>query len=229
MNRATITELRPGLSIKQISTKKLGVITTPPAGASLDLDRTWVDFGAGPEPVSDGDIEFTLRRIRLTVPSKPKDPADDLRQIAKLRRDLWAHSPVEVDSDNPAYQTRRDAAGNAYFEFATEFSSEVRRVLNQFGYADCVTMQELGEVGLVCTRCGFLSGFVTVCPNCKQRDIEPCPHCRQEIFRDRYELVGGDLFICPNCRQRVRLQFNDLDNDVRSVNAPVVLVKDAQG
>ena len=34
MNRVTITELRPGLSIKQISTKKVGVITTPPAGAS---------------------------------------------------------------------------------------------------------------------------------------------------------------------------------------------------
>jgi len=229
MNRVTITELRPGLSIKQISTKKVGVITAPPAGASVDLGYTWVDFGGGPERVRDDDIDFALRRIRLTVRHNADDPADDLKQIAKLRRDLWAHSPVEVDPDNPAYQTRRDPDRNAYFEFATEFPEEVRRVLRQYGFEHRVTMQDLGEVGLVCTRCGYLSGFVTECPNCKQRDIGPCPNCRHEIPRESYEPIAGDLFICPNCRRRVRLQFNELDSPDRPVSEPVVLVKDAQG
>jgi hypothetical protein len=222
------TERRPGLSIRQISTKKVGIITTPPDGAP-DLGRTWVDFGEGPEPIPDGDIDLALRRIRLTVCHNPEDPTDDLKQIAKLRRDLWAHSPVEVDPDNPAYQTRRDSDRNPYFEFATQFPGEVRRVLREYGFEGRVTMQDLGEVGLVCTRCGYLSGFVTECPNCKQRDIGPCPHCRQEIPRERYEPVAGDLFVCPNCRRRVRLQFNELDNSDRPVSEPVVLVRDAQG
>jgi hypothetical protein len=228
MNRVTITELRPGLSIRQISTKKVGVITTPPAGA-FELGQTWVDLGGGPEPIRDDDIDLALRRIRLTVRHNPDDLTDNLKQIAKLRRDLWAHSPVEVDPDNPSYQTRRDSDRNAYFEFATQFPGEVQRVLCQYGFEGRVTMQDLGEVGLVCTRCGYLSGFVTVCPNCKQRDIGPCPHCRQEIPRERYEPVAGDLFVCPNCRRRVRLQFNELDNSDRPVSEPVVLVRDAQG
>jgi hypothetical protein len=205
----------------------VGVITTPPADAS-DL-QTWVDFGEGPEPIRDDDIDIALRRIRLTVRHNPDDPSDDLKQIAKLRRDLWAHSPIEVDPDSPSYQTRRDSDRSAYFEFATQFPDEVRRVLRQYGFESRVTMQDLGEVGLVCTRCGYLTGFVTVCPNCEQRDIGPCPHCRQEIPRERYESVAGDLFVCPNCRQRVRLQFNELDNCDRPVSEPVVLVRDAQG
>lgn len=229
MNRVAITELRPGLSIKQISTQKVGVIADLPNGASIDLGRTWVDFGGGPEQIPDDDIDFALRRIRLTVRNNQDDPADDLKQIARLRRDLWAHSPVEIDPDNPAYQTRRDPDRNAYFEFATEFPGEVRRVLRQYGFEDRVTVQDLGEVGLVCTRCGFLSGFVTECPNCKQRDISPCPNCREEIPREHYEPVAGDVFVCPNCQRRVRLQFNELDNSERSLTEPVVFVKDAQG
>jgi hypothetical protein len=208
MNRMTTTEPRPGLSIKQISTHKVGVIVTPPTGASVDVGRTQVDFGGGPEQIPDDDIDFALRRIRLTVRHNRDDPADDLKQIAKLRHDLWAHSPVEVDPDNPAYQTRRDPDRNAYFEFATEFPGEVRRVLRQYGFEDRVTVQDLGEVGLVCTWCGFPSGFVTECPNCNQRDISPCPNCRQEIPREHYEPVSDNLFVCPNCRRRVRLQFN---------------------
>jgi len=229
MNRVTVTELRPGLSVKQLSTNKVGVITTPPTGVSVDLGRTWVEFGRGPEPIQDDDIDFAVRRVRLTVRHNPNDPADDLKQIAKLRHDLWAHSPVEVDPGSPASQTQRDTERNAYFEFATEFPDEVRRVLHQYRYEDRVTIEDLGEVGLVCTRCGWLSGFVTECPNCKQRDIGPCPNCRLEIPRERYEPIGGDLFVCPNCRRRVRLSFNELDNSDRSVNEPVVLVNDAQG
>ncbi len=145
-----------------------------------------------------------------------------------MRRDLRAHSPVEVDSDNLFCQTRRDDAHNAYFEFATEFPAEVRRVLRQYDYEGRVTMEDLGEVGLVCARCGYLAGYVTVCPNCRQRDISPCPHCRHEVAREYYEPVSGDLFICPDCRRRVRLQFNDLYDSDGSVNEAVVLVQDAQ-
>lgn len=206
----------------------VGVITTPPGGESA-LGQTWVDFGGGPEAIRDNDIDVALRRIRLTVRHNPDDPTDDLRQIAKLRHDLWAHSPVEVDPDKPASQTRRDPDRNACFEFATEFLGEVRRVLRQDGFEGRVTMEDLGEVGLVCTRCGYLSGFVTECPNCKQRDIGPCPHCHEEIACERYEPVASDLFVCPNCRQRVRLEFNDLNGSDRPVSEPVVLVKDAQG
>ena len=90
-------------------------------------------------------------------------------------------------------------------------------------------MEDLGEVGLFCTRCGYLTGFVTVCPNCQQRDISPCPHCRHEVPRERYEPIGGDLLVCPDCRRRVCLQFNDLYGPACSVEEPVVIVQDAQG
>ena len=68
MNRVTVTELRPGQSVKQISTNKVGVITSP-----FDLGRTWVDFGRGPEPIPDDDIDFAIRRVRLTVRHNPDD------------------------------------------------------------------------------------------------------------------------------------------------------------
>ena len=41
-----------------------------------------------------------MKRVRVTVRHNPKDPADDLRWAARLRRDLWAHSPVEIDPDS---------------------------------------------------------------------------------------------------------------------------------
>src|SRR5947209_5711493 len=134
MNRVNVTDLKPGLSIRQVSTNKVGVIVAPPTGASVDLGQTWVNFGGGPEQIRDDDIDVALRRIRLTVRHNPRDPADDLKQIAMLRHDLWAHSPVEVDPEKPFSQTRRDDARNAYFEFATEFPDEVRRVLHQYGH-----------------------------------------------------------------------------------------------
>jgi len=170
-----------------------------------------------------------MRRIRLTVRHNPEDPADDLKQIGRLRRDLGAHSAVEVDPDNPFCQTRRDEARNAYFEFPTEFPDEVDRVLREYGYNGRVRVEDGGEVGLICAKCGYLAGYVTVCPNCGHRDIDRCPHCRHEIARERYEPVSGNLFICPSCRGRVRLDFNpDLCNEDGSLNSPVVVIQDAQ-
>jgi hypothetical protein len=228
MDRVKMSELRPGLSVRQISTRRPGVIVPPPQNAVVELGRTWVDLGAGPEQLRDDDVDIALRQIRLTVRHNPQDPADDLRQVARLRRDLQAHSAVEVDPHNPFSETRRDAAQNAYFEFATEFPGEVRRVLRDYGYEGRVTAEDLGEVGLVCARCGFLAGYVTVCPNCRLRDIAPCPHCGHEVARERYEPVSGDRFVCPDCRRRVRFQFNDLGNGDGTVSEPVVLVQDAQ-
>ena len=171
-----------------------------------------------------------MRHIRLTVRHNPQDPADDLKQVARLRHDLGAHSSVEVDYHNPFCQTRRDDARNAYFEFPTESPDEVRRVLREYGHEPRVRMEDLGEVGLVCAKCGFLAGYVTVCPNCGHRDIDPCPHCGHEVATDHYELGSDDLFVCPNCRRRVRFQFNpEFDNRNGSLPEPVIIVQDAQG
>lgn len=229
MNRVQITEPRPGTSIKQVSTNKAGVIVAPLRGESVELGRTWVDLGKGPEQISDDDIDIVMRHIRITVRHDPRDPADDLKQVARVRRDLWAHSPVEVDSDNPSCETSRDAARNAYFEFATEFPDEVRRVLHDYGHMGRATMQDLGEVGLVCARCGFLAGYVADCPKCGLRDIDPCPHCGHRVARQCYQPGNGDLFVCPNCRGRVRLEFNPDLGTNGSFSEPVVVVQAAQG
>jgi hypothetical protein len=229
MSHVKITELRPGVCIRQISTRRTGVIVAPPRGESVELGRSWVDLGTGPEQIKDEDIDIGLRHIRLTVRHNPQDPADDLKQVARLRRDLWAHSPVEVDADKPSCQTHRDDARNATFEFATEFPDEVRRVLREYGHEGRATMEDRGEVGLVCARCGFLTGYVTVCPNCQLRDIEPCPHCGHEVARERYEPATSELFVCPDCRGRVRFEFNpDVYDADGALNEPVVLVQDAQ-
>jgi hypothetical protein len=170
-----------------------------------------------------------MRHLRLTVRHNPLDPAEDLKQVARLRRDLWAHSPVEIDSDNPFFRTQRDGDRNAFFEFATDYSGEVERVLRDYGYQNRVTVSDLGEVGLVCANCGFLAGYVTECPNCHHRDIDPCPHCGHKVARERYQAVSGDLFVCPNCRGRVRMQINpDLCKSDGTFNEPMVLVQGAQ-
>jgi hypothetical protein len=229
MNRVKTPEWRPGTCIRQTSSGQLGVVVAPPPGERIDPDRTWVDLGKGPERIKDDDLQVVLRHVRLTIRHNPQDPEDDLRQAARLRYDLWAHSPVGVDEQNPFCETRWDAARNAYFEFPTEFPGEVRRVLREYGHEGRVTMEDLGEVGLVCPKCGFLGGYVTVCPNCEHRYIDPCPHCGHEIATDHYGRTSDDLFICPNCRRRVRFQFNpEFDNRNVSVPEPVILVEDAQ-
>ena len=63
-------------------------------------------------------------RMRVTIKAQD-DRASELRTAADVRRDLWTHSPVEVDLDHPLRGTHRDEGGRAYFEFATEFPREV--------------------------------------------------------------------------------------------------------
>ncbi len=88
-----------------------------------------------------------MQRVRITVRHNEADPADDLRCAGRLRRDLWAHSPVEVNPGSPRHETHRDDDHNAYFEFATDMLPEVRRVIAEFGYADRVVINVVQEGG----------------------------------------------------------------------------------
>jgi hypothetical protein len=169
-------------------------------------------------------------RMRLTVKAK-KDRASELRTAADVRRDLWAHSPVEVDPDHPLHGTHRDQDGRVYFEFATELPDEVRRVIEKYQYTDNVELTETSTLpGEECANCGNVAGPLqpTVCPNCQFRDISPCPICRQEVSRQSYTRISGDRFRCPNCKNRVRLRFNSpMFLPDGSYNQPLVVVEEA--
>jgi DNA-directed RNA polymerase subunit RPC12/RpoP len=167
-------------------------------------------------------------RMRITV-KKSGDRADDLRVAADVRRDLWAHSPVEIDPDNPLHGTHRDEEGRAYFEFSTRYPGEVRRVLQEYRHADRVEVTEVHEtLGEACQKCGNISGplLPAVCPNCGFRDISPCPSCGTEVPRKGYMSLGGRLYRCPSCHTRVRLRFNDpIVLPDGSYNEPLVVVE----
>ena len=168
-------------------------------------------------------------RIRATV--KPTgDRVGEFQTAANVRRDFWAHSPVEVDPNHPLYGTHRDENGRAYFEFATAHPDEVRRVMEQYKYTDQVVLAETSALaGDECANCGNIAGPVppTVCPNCQFRDISPCPICRKEVSRQSYSRVSGDLFQCPNCRERVRLRFNNpIILPDGSFNQPLVVIEE---
>jgi hypothetical protein len=95
--------------------------------------------------ISESEVE--MQRIRLTIRHNPIDPADDLRYAARVRRDLWAHSPVEIDPDSPVHGTHRDVSGNAYFEIVTNYQDEVRRILHEYDYESRVSLSvESGKV-----------------------------------------------------------------------------------
>jgi DNA-directed RNA polymerase subunit RPC12/RpoP len=155
---------------------------------------------------------IALKRVRITIHHDPDHPSEDLRRAVRVRRDLWAHSSVEIDPDGRDHGTHRDEHGNAYFQFVTDRLDEVERVLNEYGHADYAKfqfMEDLGS-GAECVSCGNISPEnVTQCPNCGFRDIDPCPYCNHEIGRLVYLPKGGDLFKCPNCHHRVRLSFTD--------------------
>jgi hypothetical protein len=139
-------------------------------------------------------------RMRVTVKATG-DRADELRTAAALRRDLWAHSPVEVDPVHPLHGTHRDGEGRVYFEFATEFPDEVRRVIEYYRYTDRVELIESPPPpGEECLNCGNVAGPVqpAVCPNCGFQDISPCPICTEPVSRESYARIGGDLFRCPH-------------------------------
>jgi hypothetical protein len=170
-------------------------------------------------------------RIRITVRDRG-NRSDDLRVAAEVRRALWAHSPLQVDPDNPLHGTHRNEAGRAYFEFLTNDRAAVDKVLREHDFADVVDVTEAHEeLGEACLNCGNITGPVlpSVCPNCSFRDISPCPYCNSEVPRQRYIRQGGNLFRCPHCRNRVRLQFNDpVVLPDGSYNEPLAVVVEAE-
>ena len=172
-----------------------------------------------------------MQRVRIVIKQDPKDAAEDLRCASRLRRDLWAHSPVEIDPDSPKHATQRDGDRNAYFEFATDRLPEVERVLREYGYNGRAKVEVIQEgSGTECVNCGFIApDLVTVCPKCHFRDIDRCPYCNNETARLAYTSVGGDVFKCPNCGRRVRFQFADpLLDDRGNYNQPLVRVNPAE-
>jgi hypothetical protein len=169
-----------------------------------------------------------VQKLRVTVKANPQDRTDDLRTASSIRRDLYAHSPVEIDPDSPAYATHRDIEGNAYFEVATRYPEEVARVLKDFGYSNRATSLPVsGPTGEPCLNCGTIAGDVqpTVCTVCGFRDIGPCPYCGSEVPRSQYQDAEGQLKRCPNCRNRVRLRLaNPLFDDEGEYSQPAVVV-----
>jgi hypothetical protein len=171
-----------------------------------------------------------MQRVRITLPHNERDPADDLRRAARLRRVLWAKA-VEIDPDSPAHRTQRDAGRNAYFEFATNMLPVVRQVMAEGGHSDHVKIEILQEgEGTECINCGNIPPqALTVCPVCHFRDIDACPYCNREVPRLEYASLGGDLFQCPNCGRHVRFGFHEfaIDDDGR-FKEPLVLVSPAE-
>ena len=152
-----------------------------------------------------------MPRVRVTV-SDGEDRVEQLRIAGAIRRDLWSHSPVEIDPDSPLHGTHRDGSGHAYFEFSTRFLDEVERVFRKYGHDRHARLNPYSApFGQECTNCGNISGptVLPICPNCGFQDIAGCPYCETRSSRQLYTRLGGDLFRCPHCERRVRLRFHD--------------------
>ncbi len=171
-----------------------------------------------------------MQKIRITIRHNPNDPAEDLQYAARMRADLWAHSPVEIDPDNCVHGTHRDSDKNAYFELVTDMVPEVERVIEKQNISDRAIISIIEEnLGEPCQNCGNIVGPVlpTICPTCNHRDIEPCPACCKEVPRQNYDKISGNLF---RCHERVRLNLNpDLWKADRTLNEPIVIVEKAAG
>jgi len=174
-----------------------------------------------------------MQRLRITALGTNGD--DELRRLALIRRDLYAHSPIEIDPDNPAYRSQRNGDGRAFFEFSTDYLDAVERVLIERNHHAFIKLEPAsGPAGEPCLRCGHIEGgpVPAVCLKCGFEDIAPCPHCHTPVPRAKYEKVkvAGDLFKCPACNARVRLSFNDpLLKADGQYNEPVVVVELATG
>ena len=168
-------------------------------------------------------------RMRVTIKTTG-DRTSELRTAAEIRRDLWAHSPVQVDPDHPLHGTHRDESGRAYFEFTTDLAAEVRRVIDEYHYGAQVELTETPVLpGEECLNCGNVAGPVqpAVCPNCGFRDISACAVCGEEVARQSYARISSELFRCPHCKNQVRLRFNSpMFLADGSFNQPLVVVEE---
>jgi len=85
-------------------------------------------------------------RIRIRIHRDDNNnPGRDLEVAGSLRRDLWAHSPVEIDPDDPDCATRRATDRTAYFEFDTEYPDEVDRIVSDLAYDKLVEVVRLPQ------------------------------------------------------------------------------------
>jgi hypothetical protein len=178
--------------------------------------------------VPEAELMPVAWKIRLTIVNS-KDLTEGLMYAARVRRDLWAHSPVDVDPDDPRYGTHRDSEKRPYFELITDKYDEVKRVLAEHGHSDRVLLTEVVEErGPECLNCGNVAGtvFPAVCPNCGMREISACPFCQKDVPRQLYRKVSGDLYVCPECECRVRMQTNpEPFRGDGTYNPPLFLVK----
>ena len=138
-----------------------------------------------------------MTKVRITIKHNPTDSADDLRIAARVRRDLGPARPSRLSLTVLHTGHTEIRIRNAYFEFATNYPDEVQKVIDAFGYAPRAGVSIVTEgSGPECTNCGHIAGPVlpTICPTCGFRDISACPYCHQEIARQDYIPMSGDMF-----------------------------------
>lgn len=152
----------------------------------------------------------SLRHIRISAVATARG---DLKTAAQLRQTLVIR--LHIEREKPSTRIKRDVFGKIYFDFATYYPKKIDEILLEFGHF--FIAKDLGEVGMSCTRCGFLAGFVTACPECNLRDIDPCPGCHAEIARENYISLASDYFLCPKCKKQVKFSFNDNPDDSHGV------------
>ena len=170
-------------------------------------------------------------RMRATL-EQTGDRVGELRMATELRKVLRSLSSVERNADKVLQGIHRDEKGRAYLEFLTASPVDVRRIIEEGEFAGQFALTESTiEPGEECVNCGNVAGpkLPTVCPNCHFRDVSPCALCKQEISREAYIRLFGDLFLCPSCDNQVRLRFNSpMFLPDGSYNPPLVVVEDAR-
>ena len=152
-----------------------------------------------------------LKKVTIYAKSNAEQPGAELSLLSKIRRDLYAHGPIEIDPDAKDFSTRRDQDGKAYFQFVTEFWDLAKQILDRFQYSSKVDVKLQQVEGEQCLNCGTTHKPVAppICDNCGFREITACANCHHEISRSEYIRVSGNLYRCPNCAARVRLTFAD--------------------
>ncbi|MGO8752244.1 MAG: hypothetical protein ACLQNE_40410 [Thermoguttaceae bacterium] len=175
--------------------------------------------------------QLELRQVTIRIAPDRKRPGNELDLAAKIRRDLYAHGPIEIDPDSAEFSTRRDKDGWASFSFITAHHRFVYEILDRFGYRDKVELiVQAVDAAEMCLKCGkrYVPIMPTVCDDCGFRDISPCPRCGEEIPRGAYIRITGNLHRCPACAARVRLRFSDpLFEPNGQYAQPVVIVEEA--
>jgi hypothetical protein len=163
-----------------------------------------------------------VARVKVYVKTTD-NPSADLLRLGKVRHGLWRDGLVE----GAPLGAHRDRDGRVFFTF--RFRGDIKRVRAAVdplleAFVEVTRATDTDE----CVNCGNHPGdpLPTVCPNCKYRDISPCPSCRQEVPRQNYDTVAGDLFRCPRCNAHVRMELNPgLFDETGRLREPAVFVR----